>query len=86
MELLEYNSLGFNFTDLFSDHSLSHLSKDGQALLNDHNALGVTDKFVLGNDVLREGSMREVINTVEIIKTCKKLSVRQNITKVGTYD
>jgi len=43
MELLEYHSLSFDFTDLLGDDPLRHLLKDEEALLGYLYGLRVTD-------------------------------------------
>lgn len=69
VELLEDDSLGLNFTDLFGDNSLRHLLEDDKSLLDDLNTLHTANNlmFLLDNNLFEAGAV-EVVDTVEVIE------------------
>jgi len=74
VELFEDDGLGLNLADLLGDDPLGHLLEDKQALLNDLNRLAVADNFLfLYDDSLRDFS-REVVRTVEVIKSRERFN------------
>lgn len=74
VELFEYDGLGFDFADLLGDDPLGHLLKNKEALLDDFDAFGTADDFLLLDDsdrTLAEVAVIEVTGAVEVVKTAQ---------------
>jgi hypothetical protein len=75
-KLMEDDSLGFNFANLLSDDLLGHFLEDEKSLLDNLDALGVTDKFLLLlNDGLFDNSgdrAGEIVGAVEVVESIER--------------
>jgi len=71
-EWLEDNGLSLNFTDLLGDDPLGHLLENEETLLDDLDALGVTNDFLFLNNNLLGDETREVIGTVEVVEAVER--------------
>lgn len=91
VELLEDDGLGLDFTDLLGDDALGHLLEDEETLLNDLDALGVADDFLLLHDL--DGAFAEVavvvvVGAVEVVETTEGADstvVIEGVRATGSY-